>query len=39
MVSYISTQREHYREMTFEEEFVEFLEKHEVHYDWKYLWD
>ena len=38
VVSYISTQCEHHREMTFEEEFVKFLEKHEVDYDPKYLW-
>lgn len=39
VLSYTSTQREHHREMTFEEEFVKFLEKHEVEYDSKYLWD
>ena len=38
VVSYITNQREHHREMTFEEEFVKFLEKHEVEYDSKYLW-
>lgn len=39
VVSYISNQREHHRTMRFEEEFVKLLEKHEVEYDSKYLWD
>ena len=36
---YISNQREHHRKRTFEDEFVEFLERHEIDYDPKYLWD
>ena len=36
---YISNQREHHCKRTFEGEFVEFLERHEIDYDPKYLWD
>jgi len=36
---YIATQAEHHREMTFEDEFVAFLKKHEIEYDERYLWD
>ena len=39
VVGYIANQSEHHRDMTFEEEYVKFLEKHEVEYDAKYLWD
>ena len=36
--SYIRQQEEHHRSMSFEEEFVEFLRRHGVHYDERYLW-
>ena len=36
---YILNQREHHRERTFEDEFLEFLERHEINYDPEYLWD
>ena len=39
VLGYITNQREHHRTMTFEEEYVKFLEKHGVEYDAKYLWD
>ena len=39
VLGYITNQREHHRTMTFEEEYVKFLEKHRVEYDAKYLWD
>jgi REP element-mobilizing transposase RayT len=35
---YITTQAEHHRAKTFEEEYVVFLKKHEVAYEEKYLW-
>lgn len=38
VVRYIAHQREHHRTRTFEEELVEFLERHGVEYDAKYLW-
>ena len=38
VVQYIANQREHHRTRTFEEEFVAFLERHEIEYDSRYLW-
>jgi ABC-type thiamine transport system substrate-binding protein len=38
VINYISSQREHHRTRSFKEEFLEFLEKHEVDYDPTYLW-
>jgi REP element-mobilizing transposase RayT len=35
---YIANQAEHHRTKTFQEEYVAFLQKHEVDYDEKYLW-
>jgi REP element-mobilizing transposase RayT len=37
-VAYIHNQREHHRVKTFEEEFLEFLEKHGIEYDPRYVW-
>jgi putative transposase len=36
---YIANQEEHHRQMSFKEEFVAFLKKHEIQYDEKYLWE
>lgn len=36
---YIQNQREHHRKQTFQEEFRLFLEKYEVEYDERYVWD
>jgi putative transposase len=36
---YIQNQREHHRKMSFQEEYLEFLKKHGVDYDERYLWD
>lgn len=36
---YISTQHEHHRRMTFQEEFLEFLRRHEIPYDDRYIWE
>ena len=36
---YIADQKEHHRRHSFEEEYRSFLEKYEVAYDEKYLWD
>jgi len=36
---YIERQEEHHRRMTFQEEFVAFLERHRVAYDPAYVWD
>ena len=36
---YIARQREHHRARTFQEEFREFLDRHEMPYDERYVWD
>ena len=36
---YIRNQMEHHCELTFEEEYVEFLKKHEVEFDERYVFD
>ena len=36
-VAYINNQKEHHRKRTFEEEFIELLDKHGVEYDRKYV--
>jgi putative transposase len=37
VLSYVANQREHHRKMTFEEEFLELLKRHNVPYDPKYV--
>jgi putative transposase len=36
---YIANQEEHHKRMSFQEEFVAFLKKHEIQYDERYLWE
>ncbi len=36
---YIRNQEEHHRKKSFQEEFLEFLKKHEIDYDPRYIWD
>jgi REP element-mobilizing transposase RayT len=36
-IAYIQNQKEHHRRRTFHEEFIEFLDKHRVEYDPRYL--
>ena len=38
VISYIQNQREHHRKKTFQEEYLDFLEKHGIEYDERYLW-
>lgn len=38
VAAYIARQQEHHKVMSFEEEFVKFLERHQVPYDPRYLW-
>lgn len=38
VVHYIQNQREHHRKKTFQEEYLELLEKHGIEYDQRYLW-
>ena len=37
--AYIENQEEHHRRKTYKEELIEFLERHEIEYDEKYMWD
>jgi putative transposase len=37
--NYLSRQAEHYRVCTFQDEFRGFLEKHELAWDERYVWD
>lgn len=37
-ISYIENQRAHHRAQTFQEEYLEFLRKHEIAYDERYVW-
>ena len=39
VMDYIARQEEHHRKKTFQEEYVEFLVKHGIRYDERYLWD
>ena len=36
---YIANQKEHHRVKTFQEEYRQFLERHQIHYDERYVWD
>lgn len=36
--NYIANQEQHHRVMTFQDEYVMFLEKHGIEYDERYLW-
>jgi putative transposase len=36
---YIARQSEHHRVLTFQDEFREFLRKHELEWDERYVWD
>jgi len=37
--AYLSRQAEHHRRITFQEEFIAFLQRHGIEYDDRYLWD
>ena len=36
---YIANQEEHHRKVSFQEEFVTLLKRHEIEYDERYLWE
>ncbi|MBI1745354.1 MAG: IS200/IS605 family transposase [Acidobacteria bacterium] len=38
VIRYIQNQREHHHQKTFQEEYVEFLKKHGISYDERYVW-
>ena len=35
---YLLTQEEHHRRVSFQEEFIEFLKRHDLAYDERYIW-
>lgn len=37
--TYINNQAEHHRAITFQDEYRAFLERHEIRYDERYLWE
>ena len=39
VLDYIANQEEHHHHLSFKEELVAFLKKHEIEYDEKYLWE
>jgi len=39
VLDYIAGQEEHHRKVSFKEEFISFLKKHEIEYDERYLWE
>lgn len=39
VINYIFNQRMHHTKRTFQQEFVEMLNKNEIEYDEAYLWD
>jgi hypothetical protein len=36
---YIATQADHHRTVTFQEEFLAFLQRHNFEFNERYLWD
>ena len=38
VAGYIQNQRAHHEKRNFQEEYIEFLQKHNVEYDERYLW-
>jgi putative transposase len=39
VLKYTDGQQEHHRTLTFQQEFVQFLHRHEIEYDARYLWE
>jgi len=39
LINYIDRQHEHHNNLTFEDEFLNFLQKYQIEYDEQYLWD
>lgn len=37
--SYLANQQQHHRRLSFEEEFLEFLRRHDLQWDDRYIWD
>jgi putative transposase len=39
IINYIKNQKEHHRKRTFKDEYLDFLNKHNIEYDEKYIWN
>jgi putative transposase len=39
IIRYIATQEEHHRKVSFKEESIAYLKKHEIDYDERYIWE
>ncbi len=39
LISYIRNQEEHHKNVTFQEEYLRFLERYQIPYDERYVWD
>lgn len=39
VAEYIANQREHHRAMTYQDEYLALLNRHEIDYDERYVWD
>ena len=39
VIAYIANQEEHHRTKSFKDEFIQFLRRHRVQYDERFLWD
>lgn len=39
VIAYVRNQEKHHQKRTFQEEFVTLLDRHEIEYDVRYLWD
>ena len=39
VIEYIRTQEEHHKKKDFKTEFREFLKRHEIEFDERYVWD
>ena len=39
VINYIDQQKQHHQKFTFEEEYQLVLQKYNIHYDEKYVWD
>jgi hypothetical protein len=37
--SYLANQEQHHRRASFQEEFLEFLRRHDLEWDERYVWD
>ena len=39
VLDYIANQEEHHRKVSFKEELIAFLKKHQIEYEERYLWE